>query len=86
MSINIYVHFICRMCIIYIYIHITVVFCFSKITKTSPKKPTNDVVVEPSNLVASPRDCGSKGAPWTGSEGWVDPVGAMVETPPERRP
>ena len=60
MSINIYVHFRCRMCIIYIYNSCILLL---KDHENITEKTTNDVVANHRSQV-SPRDCGSKGAPF----------------------
>lgn len=91
MSINIYiyVHFICRMCIIYIYIYnITVVFFVSQRSRKHHRKKPQTMSLSDLDLVASPRDCGSKAAPWTGARegGWIQ-LEQRLRPPrnPERR-
>ena len=61
MSINIYVHFICRMCIIYIYIHRDSCILFLKDHENiTEKKPPNEVVVEPSISLHHRETAGAK--------------------------
>lgn len=73
-------------CVSYIYIYIqynSCIFCFSKITKTSPKKTTNDVVVRSRSRCITERLREQSSALDWSEGGRLDPVGAMVETPPE---